>query len=141
MINTQVFGGFSGRACADRIVDSQSRVLITMDAYWRNGTLGDHKQNADIACELAAKDGQKVDTVLVWQRYPGRPPARPLVKGRDFIVNDILNDYHGALVDPETMPAEAPLSSCTPAAPPAGTRPASTVPAATWPTPPAPPTT
>jgi acetyl-CoA synthetase len=42
-----------------------------MDAYWRNGTLGDHKQNADVACELAAKDGQKVDTVLVWQRYPG----------------------------------------------------------------------
>ncbi len=38
VIHSQVFGGFSGRACADRIVDSQSRVLITMDAYWRNGT-------------------------------------------------------------------------------------------------------
>ncbi len=110
VIHSQVFGGFSGRACADRIVDSQSRVLITMDAYWRNGTLGDHKQNADIACELAAKDGQKVDTVLVWQRYPGKASSpKPMVKGRDHFVNDLLKDFYGARVEPEKMPAEAPL--------------------------------
>jgi acetyl-CoA synthetase len=110
VIHSQVFGGFSGRACADRIVDSQSRVLITMDAYWRNGTLGDHKQNADIACDLAAKDGQKVDTVLVWQRYPGKASSpAPMVKGRDHFVNDILKDFYGARVEPEKMPAEAPL--------------------------------
>ena len=110
VIHSQVFGGFSGRACADRIVDSQSRVLITMDAYWRNGTLGDHKANADIACDLAAKDGQKVDTVLVWQRYPGKASsATPMVKGRDHFVNDLLKDFYGARVEPEKMPAEAPL--------------------------------
>ncbi len=110
VIHSQVFGGFSGRACADRIVDSQSRVLITMDAYWRNGTLGDHKKNADIACELAAKDGQKVDTVLVWQRYPGKAASpTPMVKGRDHFVNDLLKDFYGAQVEPEKMPAEAPL--------------------------------
>jgi acetyl-CoA synthetase len=39
VIHSQVFGGFSGRACADRIVDSQSRVLITMDAYYRSGKM------------------------------------------------------------------------------------------------------
>ena len=32
-----------------------------MDAYWRAGTLGDHKEKADIAVEEAAKEGQKVD--------------------------------------------------------------------------------
>ncbi|MBW2436405.1 MAG: AMP-binding protein, partial [Deltaproteobacteria bacterium] len=58
VIHSQVFGGFSGRASADRIVDSQSRVLIIMDAYYRAGNLLNHKQNADIACELAEKDGQ-----------------------------------------------------------------------------------
>ncbi|HXW68920.1 MAG TPA: AMP-binding protein, partial [Dissulfurispiraceae bacterium] len=31
IIHSQVFGGFSGRACADRIVDSGSEYLITMD--------------------------------------------------------------------------------------------------------------
>ncbi|HWR93561.1 MAG TPA: acetate--CoA ligase [Desulfobacterales bacterium] len=110
VIHSQVFGGFSGRACADRIVDSQSRVLITMDAYWRNGALGDHKQNADIACDLAEKDGQKVDTVLVWQRYPGKASSpKPMVQGRDHFVNDLLKDFYGARVEPEKMPAEAPL--------------------------------
>jgi hypothetical protein len=43
-----------------------------MDAYYRSGTLLDHKQNADVAVEHAAKDGQKVDKVLVWQRYAGK---------------------------------------------------------------------
>jgi acetyl-CoA synthetase len=110
VIHSQVFGGFSGRACADRIVDSQSRVLITMDAYWRSGTLGDHKQNADIACELAAKDGQKVDKTLIWQRYPGKASSpTPMVEGRDYFVNDVLKKYYGARVEPVPMPAEAPL--------------------------------
>jgi len=110
VIHSQVFGGFSGRACADRIVDSNSRVLITADAYYRSGTLLDHKQNADIACDLAEKDGQKVDKVLVWQRYPGKASSpTPMVEGRDYFVNDVLKDYYGVRVDPVPMPAEAPL--------------------------------
>jgi len=110
VIHSQVFGGFSGRACADRIVDSQSRVLVTIDAYYRSGKMIDHKKNADIAVELAAKDGQKVDKVLVWQRYAGKSSSpTPMVKGRDFFVNDVLKDFYGARVEPVKMPAEAPL--------------------------------
>jgi acetyl-CoA synthetase len=44
VIHSEVFGGFSGRASADRIVDSQSRVLIIMDAYYRAGKLLSHKE-------------------------------------------------------------------------------------------------
>ncbi|MFZ0724802.1 MAG: acetate--CoA ligase [Desulfobacterales bacterium] len=110
VIHSQVFGGFSGRACADRIVDSGSRVLITMDAYYRSGTLIDHKQNADIAVDLAGKDGQKVDKVLVWQRYNGKASSpKAMVDGRDYFVNDVLKDYYGARVEPEKMNAEDPL--------------------------------
>ncbi|MGB5984803.1 MAG: acetate--CoA ligase [Desulfobacterales bacterium] len=110
VIHSQVFGGFSGRACADRIEDSNSRVLITADAYYRSGTLLDHKQNADVAVNLAAKDGQVVDKVLVWQRYPGKYSAKtPMVDGRDYFVNDKLKDYYGARVEPEQMNAEDPL--------------------------------
>jgi len=110
VIHSQVFGGFSGRACADRIVDSGSRVLITADAYYRSGTLLDHKQNADVACDLAEKDGQKVDTVLVWQRYPGKASSpTPMVEGRDVFVNDKLTEFYGARVEPEKMNAEDPL--------------------------------
>jgi acetyl-CoA synthetase len=110
VIHSQVFGGFSGRACADRITDSGSRVLITADAYYRSGTLLDHKQNADIAVDLAGKDGQKVDKVLVWQRYPGKASSpTAMVDGRDYFVNDVLKDYYGARVEPEKMNAEDPL--------------------------------
>ena len=41
VIHSQVFGGFSGKAAGDRIEDSGSRVLITMDAYYRGGKLLD----------------------------------------------------------------------------------------------------
>jgi acetyl-CoA synthetase len=110
VIHSQVFGGFSGRACADRIVDSGSRVLITADAYYRSGTLLDHKQNADIAVDLAGKDGQKVDKVLVWQRYPNKASSpTAMVEGRDYFVNEVLKDYYGARVEPEKMNAEDPL--------------------------------
>ena len=110
IIHSQVFGGFSGSACADRIVDSGSNVLITMDAYYRGGKILDHKEKADEAVAIAAKQGQKVDKVLVWQRYPGKYSAQtPMVDGRDFFVNDVLKDYYGARVEPVKMPAEAPL--------------------------------
>jgi acetyl-CoA synthetase len=110
VIHSEVFGGFSGRACANRIVDSGSRVLITMDAYYRGGKLLDHKEKADIAVGLAEKDGQKVDQVLVWQRYPGKASSpTPMQDGRDFFINDVLKDYYGRRIDPISLPAEAPL--------------------------------
>ncbi len=110
VVHSQVFGGFSGTACGDRIVDSESQVLITMDAYWRNGQLLDHKVKADEAVEQAEKGGGKVDKVLVWRRYPGKYSAKtPMVDGRDYLVDDLLADYRGEKVDPVSMPAEAPL--------------------------------
>ncbi|MDE1887888.1 MAG: acetate--CoA ligase [Gammaproteobacteria bacterium] len=104
VIHSQVFSGFSGQACGERISDSQSHVLITMDAYYRAGKLLDHKQQADIAVDKAAQDKAAPEKVLVWQRYPGRYSAEtPLVKGRDFVVNDLLPKYRGQRVEPERM--------------------------------------
>ncbi len=110
VIHSQVFSGFSGKACADRITDSDSRVLITMDAYYRGGKLLDHKEKADVAVGHAAAENYKVDKVLVWQRHPGKysSPTKP-VEGRDFIVNDLLPKYRGRRIEPEQLPAEAPL--------------------------------
>ncbi|MDM8543925.1 acetate--CoA ligase [Desulfococcaceae bacterium HSG9] len=110
VIHSQVFGGFSGKAAADRVVDSGSNVLITMDAYYRSGKLLDHKQKADEAVGIAARDGQTVDKVLVWQRYAGKySAATPMVDGRDYFVNDVLKDYYGKRIDPVPLKAEDPL--------------------------------
>src|SRR5262249_23521577 len=91
VIHSQVFSGFSGKACGSRIWDSESRVLITMDAYYRGGQLLDHKEKADAAVSSAAEEGHRVDKVLIWQRHPGKYSSpTPLVEGRDIIVNDLL---------------------------------------------------
>jgi acetyl-CoA synthetase len=110
VIHSQVFGGFSGNACGTRIADSGSRVLITMDAYYRSGNLIDHKVKADEAVEEAAKQGQEVDKVLVWRRHPGEYGSQtPMVDGRDVFADELLSQHQGATVDPVSMPAEAPL--------------------------------
>ena len=110
VIHSVVFGGFSGKACGERAADSGSRVLITMDAYYRSGKLLGHKEKADIAVETAAAEGQTVDTVLVWQRHPGQYSAdTPMVEGRDHFVNDLLPNYRGQRVEPVKLLAEAPL--------------------------------
>ena len=109
-IHSQVFGGFSGTACGHRIGDSGSKVLVTIDAYYRNGELIDHKAKADEAVAVAREDGVEVDKVLVWRRYPGRYESKsPMVEGRDHFVDELLTGYAGRQVEPVSMPAEAPL--------------------------------
>ncbi len=109
-IHSVVFGGFSGQACGERVADSGSKVVITMDAYYRSGKLLNHKIKADEAVAVAKKEGQSVEKVLVWQRYPGKSSTEtPMVEGRDYFVNDLLSDYRGKRVAPLSLPAEAPL--------------------------------
>ncbi|HEX9024622.1 MAG TPA: acetate--CoA ligase [Geobacteraceae bacterium] len=109
-IHSQVFSGFSAKSVAERMIDAESGILITTDAYYRSGKLIDHKEAADTAVELAQKGGQKVDKVLIWQRYPGKYSSQsPLVEGRDFLVNDLLKGYRGKRVAPEEMLADDPL--------------------------------
>ena len=110
VIHCQVFSGFSGAACGQRIADSGSNVLITIDGYYRAGQMTDHKVKADEALDAAAKQGQEVEKVLVWRRHPGQYASQtPMVEGRDFFVDELLADYRGAVVPPMSMPAEAPL--------------------------------
>jgi acetyl-CoA synthetase len=110
VIHSEVFGGFSGAACGGRIADSGSEVLVTMDGYYRNGDLLDHKVKAEEAIEEAKKQGQRVDKVLVWRRHPGKYASKTeMVKGRDYFVDELIADYKGKTVEPVSMPAEAPL--------------------------------
>jgi acetyl-CoA synthetase len=104
VIHSQVFGGFSGNACGTRIADSGSRVLITMDGYYRSGGMQDHKVKADEAVAEAARQGQEVDKVLVWRRKAAEyQSATPMVDGRDFFVDDVMGPYAGQEVAPVSL--------------------------------------
>ena len=109
-IHSVVFGGFSGKSCGERIADSGSRVLVTMDSYYRSGTLLDHKEKAEEAVKAAADEGQVVDKVLVWRRYPGQyHSAAPMQAGRDHFVDDELKAFVGRRVEPVPLAADEPL--------------------------------
>jgi acetyl-CoA synthetase len=110
VIHSEVFGGFSGEACGIRVADSQSRVLITIDGYYRNGKLIDHKANADIAAAVAEKNGQKIEKILVWRRLRDRSAtSTPMVASRDYDLREVMKGFAGHKVAPVSMPAEAPL--------------------------------
>ena len=109
-IHSVVFGGFSGEACGMRAADSGSKVLVTIDGYYRSGNMTDHKEKADLAVTTAEKEGQAIEKVLVWRRQPGKyHSAKAMVQGRDYFVDEVLKKYHGQLVPPISMPSEAPL--------------------------------
>jgi acetyl-CoA synthetase len=110
VVHSQVFAGFSGAAAGHRIADSGSTVLVTVDGYYRSGELLDHKVKADEAVETAAKEGQQVDKVLVFRRYPGQYSAKtPMVEGRDVFVDDLLTAHKGEIVEPARLQATDPL--------------------------------
>ena len=110
VVHSEVFAGFSGTACGGRIADSGSRVLITIDGYYRDGKLLDHKAKADEAIAVAKEEGVEIEKVLVWRRHPGQYLSKsPMVEGRDYFVDEVIGDYRRAVVPPVPMPAEAPL--------------------------------
>jgi len=104
-IHCEVFGGMSGKSVADRADDAGSRILITMDGYYRRGRLLDQKAQAEDC--LKNLQETKIEKVLIWERYPGKYSSEaPLVEGRDYIINDLLKNYRGKRVKPVSKRAE-----------------------------------
>ncbi len=110
VVHSQVFAGFSGAACGERLADADSHVLVTIDGFYRNGELLDHKVKADEAVARAEELGCRVDKVLVFRRQARQyASSSSMVEGRDVFVDDLLPKYRGKLVDAVPMPADAPL--------------------------------
>ncbi len=78
-----VFGGFSAEALRDRIIDSDSRVLITADGGHRRGAIVPLKQSADEAVDSAPS----IENVVVVRRT-GEPV--PMKEGRDLWWHDLV---------------------------------------------------
>jgi len=95
--HSEVFGGFTAAALANRLEDADSRYLVTIDGYYRRGEFLDHKRKADEAVEGADVD---VDTVLVLTRGDDLHEGAELVEGRDVLVDDVRERHRGARVDP-----------------------------------------
>ena len=69
-----IFGGFSAQAIVDRVLDADSKVIITCDGAWRRGTVVPLKENVDSACAALEQAGRPVRAVVVHERT-GNPVA------------------------------------------------------------------
>lgn len=100
-VHSVVFGGFSPEALAGRIVDCDSRFVITADEGLRGGRKVPLKVNADAACDIAGI----VETQLVVQ-HTGSGVA--MTDGRDHWLHEAGQSVSDDC-PPEPMSAEDPL--------------------------------
>ncbi len=72
-MHSVVFGGFSAESLADRILDSECRIVITTDGVYRGAKAVPLKENADEAMKIAAAKGVTVTSCIVFNRVPNFP--------------------------------------------------------------------
>ncbi len=106
-IHSVVFGGFSADSLADRILDSECRVVITTDGVYRGAKAVTLKANADKAMEITQNKGTEVTTCVVVKRV-GADMKIDMQDGRDIWWDDAMAEA-SADCPPEWMDAEDPL--------------------------------
>ncbi len=108
-VHSVIFGGFSAQSVADRINDSQAKMVITADGGFRRGAVVPLKKNVDEALNLEDGQGQRlarsIERVIVLQRAhnPIEMTAR-----RDLWWHEEMRDA-SADCPPEDMDSESPL--------------------------------
>lgn len=100
-VHSVVFAGFSSDSLRDRIVDANTKVVITTDEGKRGGKVIGTKKIVD----EALKQCPDVKHCLVYKRTGAEVPW---TKGRDFWWQEELEKYP-SYIAPETMSSEDPL--------------------------------
>jgi acetyl-CoA synthetase len=86
-IHNVVFGGFSAESLAERISDSECKVLITADGGWRRGQVIALKNEAD----KALRRTPSIRHVIVVKRPHGEPFPCHITEGRDHWYHRLMN--------------------------------------------------
>src|SRR6266404_53287 len=108
-VHSVVFGGFSAQSVADRIFDSQARLVITADGGFRRGAVVPLKQNVDEALTIKDSGGEllakSINKVIVLRRAHNEVRMH---EGRDLWWHQQL-ELVDAHCPAEKMDSEAPL--------------------------------
>jgi len=108
-VHSVVFGGFSAQSVADRIHDSQAKLVVTADGGFRRGAVVPLKQNVDEALTLKSARGEllagSIEKVIVLRRAGNEIQ---LQEGRDVWWHEEV-EQSSAQCPAEKMDSEAPL--------------------------------
>jgi acetyl-CoA synthetase len=108
-VHSVVFGGFSGQSVADRIHDSQAKVVVTADGGFRRGAVVALKQNVDEALTLKGPQGDllasSIHKVIVLRRTQSEVTMQ---EGRDVWWHQEMQQVN-AQCPAESMESESPL--------------------------------
>jgi acetyl-CoA synthetase len=108
-VHSVVFGGFSAQSVADRIQDSQAKIVITADGGFRRGAIVPLKKNVDDALAIQDSQGNRltktIEKVIVLRRANNEIHIE---EGRDVWWHREL-EYVNADCPAEKMDSEAPL--------------------------------
>lgn len=96
-VHTVVFSAFSAQSLKVRLQDTEAKILITADGYYRRGQVLNLKQNADEAIKETS-----VEKVVVVKRAGNEVGWQ---EGRDFWFNDLTRNESDQCVS-EPMDAE-----------------------------------
>ncbi|MEA5557676.1 acetate--CoA ligase [Nodularia spumigena] len=86
-VHSVIFGGFSSQAIVDRMLDANSRVIITCDGAYRRGSIVPLKESVDAACFQLAESGHEVQSVIVYSRIGNQIAWH---SGRDHSFKDLV---------------------------------------------------
>ncbi|MEM4738157.1 MAG: AMP-binding protein [Acidilobaceae archaeon] len=103
-IASPIFSGFAPSAVAERLTLANSRVIVTVDGYYRRGSIINLKASADEAIRISESQGNKIDYVIVIKRAN---IDIPWVDNRDYWYHDVIKGKRVA-PEPEEMDPEEP---------------------------------
>jgi len=108
-VHSVVFGGFSAQSVADRINDSQAKMVITADGGFRRGAVVPLKKSVDEALTLKDADGnhlaKTIERVIVLRRANNEVQIQ---EGRDYWWHAEIQ-HESADCPPAKMDSEAAL--------------------------------
>jgi acetyl-CoA synthetase len=76
-----IFGGFAPHAISERVMDANSKVIITADGGYRRGDVVPLLANVEGALDQLANHGHIVNHVLVLKRTGHIPPSQRFITG------------------------------------------------------------
>ena len=107
-IHSVVFGGFSAQSVADRIQDSQAKMILTSDGGYRRGGVVALKENVDNALKIKLKSKsitRSIESVIVLRRTENKVTMK---KGRDFWWHEEVSKA-SPICPPAKLSSEHPL--------------------------------